>query len=121
MIMSEFQKFEDVIEKLKQYLILNFEIVKLQAIEQASVIGASLMSSLIVATSAFLFVFTLSIGLGFYISSLLGDMYSGFLIIAGFYLLLSLILFIGRKKMLEKPLRDKVIQTLLNPNKQNDE
>lgn len=112
--MSEFQKFEDVIEKLKQYLILNFELIKLQATDQASVIGASLISSLIVGISAFLFIFVLSIGLGFYISSVLGNMYAGFLIVAGFYLLLTLILFIGRKKMIEKPMRDKIIQKLLN-------
>lgn len=112
--MSEFQKFEDVIEKLKQYLILNFELIKLQATDQASVIGASLISSLIVGISAFLFIFVLSIGLGFYISSVLGNMYAGFLIVAGFYLFLTLILFIGRKKMIEKPMRDKIIQKLLN-------
>lgn len=112
--MSEFQKFEDVIEKLKQYLILNFELIKLQATDQATVIGASLISSLIVGISAFLFIFILSIGLGFYISSVLGNMYAGFLIVAGFYLLLTLTLFIGRKKMIEKPMRDKIIQKLLN-------
>ena len=112
--MSEFQKFEDVIEKLKQYLILNFELIKLQATDHASAIGASLISSLIVGISAFLFIFVLSIGLGFYISSVLGNMYAGFLIVAGFYLFLTLILFIGRKKMIEKPMRDKIIQKLLN-------
>jgi len=110
--MSELNKFEGISDSLKQYLILNYEIVKLQATEKASVIGSSLVSTLLVGISAFLFVFTLSIGLGFYLSSLLGDAWSGFAIIAAFYFLLSIILFLGRKKMIEKPLRDKIIQKL---------
>ncbi|MDO9152936.1 MAG: phage holin family protein [Paludibacter sp.] len=111
--MSEFNKFEEISDSLKQYLMLNYEIVKLQATERASVIGSSLVSSLVVGISAFLFVFTLSIGLGFYLSALLGDAYSGFAIIAAFYFLLAVVLFIGRKKIIEKPLRDKIIKKLL--------
>jgi uncharacterized RDD family membrane protein YckC len=112
--MPEFKRLEEISDQFKQYLILNYEIVKLHATERASVIGSSLMSSFIVGLTVFLFVFTLSIGVGFYLSALLNNMYSGFLIIAGFYFLLAIILFIGRKRMIEKPIQDKIIQKLLN-------
>ena len=93
---------------------LNYEILKLQATERASVLGSSLFGLLMVGISAFLFVFTLSIGVGFYLSAVLGNAWSGFAIIAAFYLLIAVILFLGRKKMIEKPLRDKIIDKLLN-------
>ena len=113
--MPEFKKIEEISDNLKQYLILNWEILKLQVTERTSVIGSSLISKLIIGLSAFLFVLTLSIGVGFYLSALLNNTYSGFIIIAGFYLLLTIILFIWRRKMIEQPMRDKIIQKILNP------
>jgi hypothetical protein len=56
-------------------------------------------------------------GVGFYLSALLGDTFSGFGIIAGFYLLISIILLIGRKRLIEKPLRNKIIRKLLGTKK----
>ncbi|MHB9055945.1 MAG: phage holin family protein [Paludibacteraceae bacterium] len=112
--MPKLNQFEEISDSLKQYLMLNYEIVKLQATEKASVIGSSLFSSLMVGIAAFLFVFTLSIGLGFYLSAVLGNAWSGFAIIAAFYFLLAIILFLGRKKMIEKPLRNNIIEKLLN-------
>lgn len=115
--MPEFKKLEEISDEFKQYLTVNYEIVKLHATERASVIGSSLLSSLLVGLAVFLFLFTLSIGVGFYLSALLNNMYSGFLIIAGFYFLLASILYIGRKRMIQKPLRNKIIQKLLNSKK----
>ena len=112
--MPELNQFEEISDSLKQYLMLNYEIVKLQATERASVIGSSLISSMVVGISAFLFVLTLSIGLGFYLSAVLGNAWSGFAIIAAFYFLITIILLLGRKKMIEKPLRDKIIDNVLN-------
>ena len=112
--MPELNQFEEISDSLKQYLMLNYEIVKLQATEKASVIGSSLISSMVVGISAFLFVLTLSIGLGFYLSGLLGNSWSGFAIIAVLYFLITIILLLGRKKMIEKPLRDKIIDNVLN-------
>ena len=112
--MSEFNKAEEISNGLKQYLMLNYEIVKLQATDKVSVLGSSLFGLLMVGISAFLFAFTLSIGLGFHLSAVLGNAWSGFAIIAAFYFLVAIVLFIGRKKMIEKPLRDKIIDKLLN-------
>jgi len=111
--MPEFKKLEELTDSLKQYLLLNIEIIKLEATNHVSAIGSTVVSSLVVGISAFLFVFTLSIGLGFYLSALLGDSYSGFAIIAAFYFLLAIILFLGRKRLIERPLRNKIIEKIL--------
>ena len=112
--MSEFDKIEEITESLKQYVNINIEILKLEATERTSEIGSSLIGSLAVGITAFLFIMSLSIGIGFYLSALMGDSYSGFLIIAGFYFILALIVLIGRKKYLENPLRDKIIRKILD-------
>lgn len=111
--MPEYNKLEEITDSIKEYLLLNFELLKLEATERISHIGASLTAILLVGITAFMFVFTLSIGLGFYISALLGNAYSGFVIIAAFYFTLAIIPYVGRKKLIEKPLRDKVIEKIL--------
>lgn len=116
-IMPELKKIEGFSESVKQYLMLNYEIIKLEVTRKTSEIGATLFSSFLLGTALFLFVFALSMGVGFYLSALLGDTFSGFGIIAGFYLLISIILLIGRKKLIEKPLRNKIIRKLLGSNK----
>lgn len=111
--MPELKKLEELTNSLKRYLLLNIEIIRLEATKHASVIGSTVVSSLVVGISVFLFVFSLTIGVGFYLSALLGDSYSGFAIVAGFYFILVIILLTGRKKLIEKPLRDKIIKKIL--------
>lgn len=114
--MSEFYRFEEMSDKLKQYLIINYEIIKCQAAERASVVGSTFISAVIIAVFGFMFLLILSIALGFYLSSMLNNSYAGFLIVAGFYLMLTLLLYAVRNKKIEKPMRDKIIQKLLNSN-----
>jgi len=115
--MLETEKIEGLSDSLKKYLLLNYEIIKLEITKKTSEFGSSLFSSLMLGIALFLFAFALSMGVGFYLSALLGDTFSGFGIIAGFYLLISIILLIGRKKLIEKPLRNKIIKKLLGNDK----
>ena len=115
--MPEFSKIEEISDSLKQYLQLNYEIIKLEATERTSVISSVLVSSLVIGVTMFLFVLALSIGAGFYLSTLFGQLYLGFAIIAGFYLLLALVLFVFRKKLIENPFRDKIIRKIVGNKK----
>jgi hypothetical protein len=110
--MPEHGKLEELTESLKSYITTNYELIKLQTIERSTVIVADLLSNLLVGLVVFLFVFFLSICAGFYLSARLGDSYSGFAIVTGFYLLVSLILLLVRKKLVERPLRDKIIRKI---------
>lgn len=111
--MSEFNKLEALTEDVKQYLKLNVEILKLEAISHVSTLGSSLLSSLILSVAVILFLFSASLALGFYLSALLGDTFSGFAIVAAFYLLLSIVLFAIRKKIIERQVRDNIIAKIL--------
>lgn len=111
--MQNIEKLEEITEKVKSYIQTNYELIKLQTIERSSVILADLISNILVGLVVIMFVFFLSICAGFYLSSLLGDYFLGFAIVAGFYFLCSLILILLRKKLLERPMRDKIITKIL--------
>ena len=115
-VMPEFGKIEELTENLKKYIATSYELQKLQAIESSSVFGSGLISSLLVGLVVVLFVFFLSLWAGFYLSASIGDNYSGFLIVAGFYFLFGFILILVRKKLIERPLQDKIIRKVFSNN-----
>jgi ABC-type multidrug transport system permease subunit len=106
------EKIEEIIVNLKRYTTSTIEIVKLEAVERTSSIVANFISGLIIGLVAILFAFFLSMGICLYLSELLDNTYWGFGIVAGAYLLLGIVLTIGRKKLLNKPIRDKFIHEL---------
>jgi hypothetical protein len=115
--MNNTEKLDVISEEIKNYLLLNYGIVKLEVTKKTAEVASSLFSATILGISLFIFVFSLSIGLGFYLSALLGDSYSGFGIIAGFYLLITLILLVTRKALIEKPMRNKIVRKILETKK----
>lgn len=114
--MPDQEKLQDLTENLKTYLSTNYELIRLQTTDRASVIGSGMMSSLLIGFAGMLLLLCITLVAGFYLSSLLGDSYSGFAIVAGFYLLVILILVIGRKKLIERPMRDRIIRKMLGKN-----
>jgi hypothetical protein len=111
--MPELKNLEELTISLKEYILLNVELIKLEATNQLSKFGASFVSSLVAGISVLLCLITLSIGVGFYLSALLGNSYIGFLIIAAFYFVLTIIVFLTRKRCIEKPVCNKIIEKIL--------
>jgi O-antigen ligase len=111
--MSELTKLEELTDGLKIYLKESITILKLELISKIATTGSAITGMLVVAASVFLVILSGSIGLGFYLSAKLGDTYSGFAIVAAFYLLLAVVLSIGRKKIIENPIRNNIITKIL--------
>ncbi|MBA3901046.1 MAG: phage holin family protein [Bacteroidetes bacterium] len=114
--MFEPGKIDELMASLRSYINTNIELLKLEATERISIIGAGIISSLVLTVIGIFFIFFISFGAAFYLSAILGDNYSGFVMVAGFYLLVLLILLIGRKSLLKKPICDKIIQRIFNKN-----
>lgn len=106
------EKIEELIANLKSYTSSTIELVQLEAAQRSSSIIANVASGLIVWVVIILFALFLSLGISFYLSDLLGNQYLGFGIVAGAYLLLGLVLIIGRKAFLMKPIRDRFIREI---------
>lgn len=112
--MIEYEKIDELTDGLKAYANTSFELVKLEVTKQSSELGASFVSGLLVGILFIFFLSFSSIAASLYLSSILGYSYSGFLIVAGFYLLIGCILLIGRKQLLERPIRDKIVQKVFS-------
>lgn len=110
--MEEKEKFEELTKSLKSYIQTNIELIKLEASDRTSIIGSSFISIILISFTVILFLLFISIGLGFYLSNCFNDSYTGFILIAFFYLIMSLLLILFRKKLIENPMRNKIIRII---------
>ena len=114
--MIQDDKLEELTLSINRCINTNVELLKLEATERSSIVLSSMVSSMIVAIISILFVLFFSIAIAFCISKYMGINYAGFAIVAAFYFLVGLILIIGRKKIIESPIREKFISNALQQN-----
>jgi hypothetical protein len=104
--------FEELKQVVTDYFEAKIRLYKIGAFEKIAKISAILFSTLVIAMIGFFFLFFLGITTGFFFGSLLNSNALGFLILTGIYFILFLIVYIFRKKILEKFIVDKVIEKL---------
>jgi len=120
--------FEKLYEKAKEYTETSLELYRLNAIDKTADVVSSLFARLALLMVVAMFSLLINIALSLYIGKLLDEMYLGFLIVSGFYLIVAIIIFLFSDKLLKIPLTNLVIAKLLhpkvkntNPNSSNDE
>lgn len=84
---------EPLLEKATQYGKTSFELLKLRSLDKTAAISSTLISRFLLAIVVSIFVLTLNIAVALWLGELLGKSYYGFLVVAGFYGLVALILF----------------------------
>ncbi|MCU7613640.1 phage holin family protein [Chryseobacterium sp. GMJ5] len=100
-----------MIETIKEYASKRIDLLKIEATEKAS-ISAGVVTYLIVSLVAFaFFIILFNFGVAFYIGKALGETSYGFLIVAGFYLLIMIIIMVFKKRIINM-IADKVIEFL---------
>lgn len=104
--------FSELKTDIIEYIELKSDLTKLSLYEIISKAGASIISALSLIIMTFFFLFFLFLSLGFYLSKLLDSLYFGFGIISLFYLFLLLIYLAIRKKHVERPIMNKIIESL---------
>jgi hypothetical protein len=104
---------ESLLDKAKEYGITSFELAKLKALEKSTDIVSSLVPGSIVFVLIASFLIFLSLGVAFLIGDLLGKVYLGFLIVAGFYLLVALIIRLFLYNWIKKVVGDSMIKHIL--------
>ena len=91
---SQAHLLEPLLEKVEAYGKTSFELLKLKALAKTADVSSTLISRLLLISFILFFVFTINIAVALWIGDLLGKNYYGFLIVAGFYALASIILLI---------------------------
>lgn len=112
--MIEQDKLEDLSKNINSYVKTNLDLIKYQATERTCVIGSKIIANSILLLVTVLLILFISLGASIYLSKYFGNDYLGFIIVAGFYFLLGLILLIGKGSILERPIREKIIRNTFN-------
>ena len=101
-------------EKTGDYLETRLDLLKLRAIDKTSDVTSSLVSRIAIAIILFLAILIVNIGLSLWVGELVGKVYVGFFIVAAFYALLALIIYVFRKAWIKDPVTNILIKKLLN-------
>lgn len=105
---------DELVAKAESYGYSSVELVKLKAVKTAARVTGVAGTQLILGTGIVLFLLMASMGASFWLGELLESTYLGFFAVAGFYLVLLLIVYLLRKWLVKRPIENTVIKELLN-------
>ncbi len=105
---------EELFYKLKDYIETTFDLFKLKAINKVSGFTSTVIVSIILIILLFLIMICISVGFALLIGLWLGQAFWGFFIMGVLYLIIGLILFASRSKLLKEPISDKFIKELID-------
>jgi hypothetical protein len=104
---------EGFYERSEAYVRTTFELTKLKGVETAAKVVTTLIVKMSVVTVFLICLFMLSIGAAFWLGEVLGKLYYGFFIIAGFYLIAGIILAFSLQKWIKRPVENIIIRQSL--------
>ncbi len=111
--MEEKNNIEDLFADSKEYLETKIELAKLQAVEKSSdIAGSAVVGLLLLLFFTMVFLFG-SVALAFYLSEKTGQYSTGFLTVAGIYLLIGIIVYIARESWIKRPVSNMIIHQML--------
>ena len=105
---------ESLIDRVKNYVETRIDLLRLKAIDKSSSFLSFFISLIVVILISFISVILLSVGIALLLGDLLGKLYYGFFIVAGFYLITGLVLYSLKEKWLKAPIADSMIKKLMD-------
>jgi len=119
-MIEAFSKTEELAGNLKEYVNVKLDSIKLKTAEKSSIVFADVIAGALVLVVFSLALIFGSVAGAFALSSWIGKPFAGFLIMAGFYILLGLIVWAGKNRFIRFPLMNNIIQKLFK-NGEEDE
>ena len=104
---------EELFHRTGEYLETRVELVRLKAIDKTSDVISSLAASIIIILVFLLFILSLNIGVAIWVGELLGKIYYGFFIVAGFYAIVGLILLLVKDKWIKGSVSKLIIEKVI--------
>jgi Putative Actinobacterial Holin-X, holin superfamily III len=105
---------EGIIGKVEGYGKTSIALAKLKAVQKIIPLATVLTSQIFVAGAFAMFALLVNVGISLWLGDLLGKPWYGFLAVAGFYLLLAVVLHFVLAKWLRKPVSRFIIKQTLN-------
>ncbi|HEY8513113.1 MAG TPA: phage holin family protein [Cyclobacteriaceae bacterium] len=109
-------KLENLFESVSGYVESKFELFKMEVREEVAGIVARVLVVLLIGLSFLLFLILASIGLAYYLGTLVG-MTGGIMIVAGFYLLIFILMIVFRESVSEGV--NNMVMSLVRASKKN--
>ena len=107
------KQIEMLYDKVKDYTETSVELYKLNAIDVTADIVSSLASRVVLVLVFSLFTLFINIAISLLIGNLLGAYHLGFLIVSGFYLIITLLIYFFDNKFIKIPIANLIITKLL--------
>lgn len=105
---------ETLIKKATDYGQVSFELAKLRVLDKTSEVVSSFLYHAIFLIIILLFGFFLSLGLAIWIGQILGEIYFGFLAVAGFYGIAAILVYFFMRKWIKMTVGNSFIKQVLN-------
>jgi len=105
---------EALFKEFKDYVSLRLQITQLKYSSKTSLVTSSVLTYMLISMIVFFFVLVLTIGIALWMGNLLGEWYLGFLIMAGIYLLIGLVIFTFRNRWIRIPLNNLIIKEIFD-------
>lgn len=116
-----FARVEELADTIKEYVNTRIESVKLSAAEKTSAVMANVLAGIIVAVVFVFFIIFASIALSIGLGEWIGNTWAGFLIVAGLYLLIGIVVWVARGKLIRLPLMNALIRQLSGNDEDNED
>jgi hypothetical protein len=104
---------ESLLIKAEAYGKTNYELLKLKTVDKTADVSSRILSRTFLIIALSFFALFINIGMSFWIGELLGKIYFGFAVVAGFYGLISIVLLFTHKLFIQKT-KNRIISQLLN-------
>lgn len=104
---------ESLFERATEYGKTSYELVKLKVVDKTSDAVSSFVPHSIVIILIVSFLIFLNLGLAFWLGEILGEIFYGFFIVAGFYGIAGIIMHFFMHKWLKKRIADYIIKLLI--------
>ena len=103
---------EALFERAKDYAETRGDLFRLKAIKKTSEVGSSLISNVIIGFLFSTFLIMFNIGIAFWLGDIFGATHYGFFALAGFYLIVGIIIYANRKKLLKSKIANSIIKKI---------
>jgi hypothetical protein len=104
---------ESLFEKAEAYGKTTYTLSKLKLLETTNIVVTSLVARLSTILMISMFSFVLSIAVALWLGDILGKVYYGFFIVAGFYFLAGIVLHFFLHSWVKKPIIELIIKQAL--------
>jgi hypothetical protein len=106
-----FEAAGETAEYARQYAQLQLDYFRLETAEQVAKVGSTLIATLVVAALGMMALFMLTLAVGIYLGQYWDSYVKAFLVIAGFYALLALLVLVFKERWLTNPILSSMIRS----------